>query len=276
MFLKIIACEIAFREVCHLAATSPHLIDCEFLTQGHHDRPAEGRREIQQRIDALPEGKYDAVLIGYGVCSSILPGLRAASCPLIVPRAHDCITLFLGSKERYQECFSARPGTYYFTSGWLECRQRRGSDLPPDHGAFLPAHSIGGFAQQFEEWVAKYGEEKARYLASVMGEWTRHYTHGTLIEFDFARPLRLGERVQAICRQEGWQFEELPGDLELLRRWLAGEWDPETFLRVEPGQTLVLTLDERIIGVEPAPAYPAGHSAGSPPAARPVGTVQGE
>jgi hypothetical protein len=252
MFLKVIACEIAFREICHLAAASPNLIDVEFLTQGHHDHPADGRAEIQRRIDAIPAGRYDAILIGYGVCSSIVPGLRAASTPLVIPRAHDCITLFLGSKERYQRCFAERPGTYYFTSGWLECRTRRGNNLPPGHSAFLPGHSIAGFQKEYEGWVSKFGQEKADYLAEVMGQWTRNYTHATLVDFDFTTQLQLAEQVQAICVKEGWCFERVQGDLGLLRRWLAGEWSETEFQRVAPGEQVIATLDDAIIRTEPA------------------------
>jgi hypothetical protein len=48
-FLKIIACEIAFREICHVAARSPNLLDLDFLTQGLHDTPRTGGVEIQRR-----------------------------------------------------------------------------------------------------------------------------------------------------------------------------------------------------------------------------------
>lgn len=250
MFLKVIACEIAFREICHLAAESANLIDIDFLTQGHHDEPAVGRAELQRRIDATPPGRYDAILIGYGVCSSIVPGLRATSTPLIIPRAHDCITLFLGSKERYQQCFTERPGTYYFTSGWLECRARRGRPLPPGHGAFLPAHSAAGFQQEYEDWLRRFGREKADYLAEVMGQWTRNYTHAALIDFDFAERLQLEAQVRAICVKEGWRFDRLQGDLGLLRRWLAGEWSETEFQRVAPGEQAAATFDDAILRAE--------------------------
>jgi hypothetical protein len=251
-FLKVIACEIAFREICHLAARSPHLHDLEFLTQGHHDVPNRGRVEIQKRIDDVPAGKHEAILVGYGLCSSILTGLRATHLPLIVPRAHDCITFFLGSKERYQQCFAGRPGTYYYTSGWLECARRRGLTIGQT-GGLLPAQGNNSTQTAYEQWVAKYGEEKAKYLLEVMADWTSHYSHGVLIDFDFSKPLNLRPQVEQICADRGWQFEEMTGDLGLLQRWLDGDWSEKDFLVVQPGQQIAPSYDDRIIVTEPTP-----------------------
>jgi len=249
VFVKVIACEIAFREICYAAARTPNLVDLEFLTQGYHDTPAVGCAEIQKRINAAPPAKYDAILIGYGLCSNILIGLSSAHTRLVIPRAHDCITFFLGSRERYQQHFTARPGTYYYTSGWLECRQRRGGDLPQGRGAFLPAHSTAAMQATYDQWVKKYGEDQARYLLDVMKQWSNHYTHGTLIDFDFTKPLGLPEQVRRICAERGWQYEELAGNLGLLQRWLDGPWESDDFLVVPPGQKVAATFDERIIGL---------------------------
>jgi hypothetical protein len=253
--LKVIACEIAFREICHLAARSPNLHDLEFLTQGHHDVPSCGREEVQKRIDAVPAGKYEGILIGYGLCSSILTGLRATHLPLVVPRAHDCITFFLGSKERYQQCFADRPGTYYYTSGWLECARRRGLTAGQT-GGLLPLQGVNTTQAAYAQWVAKYGEEKAKYLLEAMGEWTANYTHGVLIGFDFSKPLNLRPQVEAICADRGWQFEGIPGDLGLLQRWLDGDWNDKDFLVVQPGQQIAPSYDDRIIAAEPATPGP--------------------
>lgn len=253
--LKVIACEIAFREICHLAARSPNLHDLEFLTQGHHDVPNRGREEVQKRIDAVPNGKYEGILVGYGLCSSILTGLRATHLPLVVPRAHDCITFFLGSKERYQRCFTDRPGTYYYTSGWLECARRRGLTAGQT-GGLLPLQAVNTTQAAYAQWVAKYGEEKAKYLLEAMGEWTANYTHGVLIDFDFTQPLNLRPQVEQICADRGWQFEEIAGDLGLLRRWLDGDWNERDFLIVRPGQKIAPSYDDRIIVAEPEAPCP--------------------
>jgi hypothetical protein len=244
-YFKVIACEIALRELCHTAATARNIIDFDFLTQGHHDTPALGRVDIQSRIDAVPESKYDAIILGYGLCSNILSGLKTAHTPLVVPRAHDCITLFLGSKERYQQFFETNPGTYYYTAGWLECARRRNLSNP-----FLPASSQTGSSSIFQQWISKYGEEKAKYLMDVMGEWAANYNRGTLIDYSFTNNLHLDQQVKEICGERGWEYTETKGDLALFERLLDGNWSRDEVLIVEPGYRIVPVHDARIIGVE--------------------------
>jgi hypothetical protein len=248
MFLKVIACEIAVRELYWAAARSRNMVDLEFLTQGHHDTPCTGKVEIQKRIDAVPAGKYDAIVLGYGLCSNILTGLTTAHTRLVIPRAHDCITFFLGSKERYQDVFSQRPGTYYYTSGWLECAKRRGEQGSVWGGAGLPADANTNLKATFEQWVQKYGEDQAKYLLEEMSRWTDAYSHGTLINFDFTKHLNLREQAEKICAERGWQYDEIEGDPSLFQRLLDGEWADSDFLMVRPGQKVVPAFDERVIG----------------------------
>ena len=247
MFLKVIACEIAARELYYTAARSPNVIDLELLTQGHHDTPASGRDEIQKRIHEVPPGKYDAILLGYGLCSNILIGLTSGDTKLVIPRAHDCITFFLGSRERYQHCFTERPGTYYYTSGWLECLKRRSNQGSVWGGASLPAASALDLRATYEHWVKKYGEDQAKYLMKEMGRWTEAYSHGTLIDFDFLKELNLGPAVQQICAEKGWDYSETRGDLALFHKLLDGPWDENTFLVVHPGQKVIATYDDKVI-----------------------------
>ena len=132
MFLKVISCEVAFREVCACAARSVNQLDLEFLTQGYHDNPTIGVQRLQERIDAVPEGGFDEILLGYGLCNHMLTGLRAPShTGLIVARAHDCITFFLGSKECYQDFFIEHDDDTYWCHG-QGCRCARwGPGAPP-------------------------------------------------------------------------------------------------------------------------------------------------
>jgi hypothetical protein len=249
MFFKVIACEIALREISFLASQSQHMVDLEFLTQGLHDTPSRGQTEVQARIDAVPPGKYDAILVGYALCGNIIAGLTAKHTPLVIPRAHDCITFFLGSRERYQRLAETRPGSYYYTSGWLECLRRRGGRASLMDMHFLPTRAglNTGTESVYAEWVKKYGEEQAQYLMEVMGQWTESYTHGVLIDFDFTKPLQLHKQVEAICERRGWRFEQIQGDLHLLKCWLDGAWDPQTFLVVQPGQKVSPSYDDTVV-----------------------------
>lgn len=244
MFLKVIACEVAFREICYVAARSKNVLSLEFLTQGYHDNPERGLQELQSRVDKA--SSCEAVLLGYALCNNMLVGLTAREVPVVIPRAHDCITFFLGSKERYQEVFNACPGTYYYTSGWLEYRDRGGERIERPQSSSL-GQGVSGLST-YEDWVARYGEENARYLMEVLGQWTRHYSRGLLIDFDFTPPeLNLRERVQEICRGHGWSYDETTGDIGLLQRWVDGEWNEEEFLVLQPGQAVRATYDERVI-----------------------------
>ena len=97
----------------------------------------------------------------------------------------------------------------------------------------------------------KYGEDQAKYLMEEMNRWTDSYSHGTLISFDFVEHLKLREQVRQICAERGWQYDEIPGDMRLLQKLLDGEWPEADFLVVRPGQRVVATNDDRVIGVEP-------------------------
>jgi hypothetical protein len=258
MYLKIIACEIALREICQVVAHSTHVVDVEFLTQGLHDLAAKGRGEIQARINAVPAEKYDAILVGYGLCGNLIRELKATHTRLVIPRAHDCITFFLGSTERYQRLMEMHPGAYYYTSGWIECLKRRGNQASPSAMQFLPTRAglSMGTESAYSQWVEQYGEERARYLLEVMGRWTESYTHGILIDFDFCRRLYLHEQVESICERRGWIFEQIEGDLHLLQRWVDGEWDEESFLIVHPGEEVAPSYNERIVLAQPARKEP--------------------
>jgi hypothetical protein len=85
-----------------------------------------------------------------------------------------------------------------------------------------------------------------------MSRWTDSYTNGTLITLDFVKHLKLQEEVRQICTERGWQYDEIQGDPGLFHKLLDGEWPERDFLVVRPGQKVVATNDEQVIGVQPA------------------------
>ncbi|TAN37311.1 MAG: DUF1638 domain-containing protein [Verrucomicrobia bacterium] len=245
MKLKLISCEIFFREVCTLAARSPHRMDVMFLPKGLHDIGAQPMLErVQAAVDACGGETYDAILLGYGLCNNGLVGLTARAMPLIVPRAHDCMALFFGSRRRYQEYFDQHPGTYFFTTGWLE----RGEDA-----GGLRQLSIGhqmGMDKTLGQLVAEYGEDNAKFLYETLCAPPQNYRQCTFIEMGVEPDGRTEQAARARAVERGWNFEKIPGDLRLLDRLLNGPWNDADFLTVSPGRRIVARYDDGVIALE--------------------------
>jgi hypothetical protein len=247
MRLKLLSCEIFYREFCAAIAHSPHTVDVEFLPKGLHDMGGESMLErLQAAVDHVDGSKYDAVLLGYGLCNNGVVGLTARLTPLVLPRAHDCITLFLGSAERYLEYFHTHPAVFFKTTGWME----RGEDA----GEFTQL-AIGkklGWQRSFEELVARYGEDNARYLWSELGNLTKYYGQLTFIEMGVEPDASFERRAREEAAGRGWKFEKLAGDLSLIQRLVDGIWDDREFLVVRPGWRVSAQYDSGIITAEKA------------------------
>ncbi len=243
--LKLLACEIFFRELCAASARSLNRIDLEFLPKGLHDLGQQLMRErLEEVLGRVDSSSYDAVALGYGLCSNGVVGLVAGRIPLVVPRAHDCITLFLGSKERYLEYFYAHPGVYFKTSGWVE----RGENLA-QHGPESIQHR-SGLVQSYEELVAKYGEDNARFLQEQLG-LTRNYVQLTYIKMGVEPDDRFERHSKELADERGWRYEQLQGDMRLIQALVDGEWDEEDFLVVPPGHRIEASFDEKVVKAVP-------------------------
>ncbi len=242
MRLKLIACEILYREFCAAVARSTNRVDVEFLPKGLHDVGRDGMfARIKEALENVDESQYDAVLLGYALCSNGIVGLAARSIPLVVARAHDCISLLLGSKERYLEYFHGHPGVYYKSSGWIE----RGDEL--EQLAHDSIQQTAGMNQAYEDLVKKYGEENARFLNEKLCDMTRNYTGLTYIEMGIEPDDRFERQSRKEAAQRGWKYEKLLGDMSLIQALINGPWDDERFLVVRPGQQVAAGFDDRII-----------------------------
>jgi hypothetical protein len=242
--LKLIACEIMYRELCAAIARSTNQIDVEFLTKGLHDMGQVGMSSrLKEALAGVNQSKYDAVLFGYALCSNGIVGLEAHSIPLIIPRAHDCITLFLGNKERYLDYFRKNPGVYFKTSGWIE----RGDGLvqADESIQYRP-----GSAETLEALLSKYGEDNGRFLFEQLNAMKHNYSRVTFIEMGIEPDDRFERQTQEDAARQGWKFEKLRGDMSLIQSLVDGPWDNERFLVLPPGCRVASSFDEQIIKAE--------------------------
>lgn len=243
MHLKLIACEVLAREAYICAAGSRHVIDIDLLEKGLHDKPDRLRMELQKQIDETKDGVYDAILLGYGLCSNAVADLRARQIPLVIPRAHDCITLYLGSRARYNTEFSAQPGTFYYTVDYIE-RNSRTSDW-----MVLGSAVDTNIDAVYQEYVERYGQDNADYLMEVMGAWSENYSRAAFIDMKVGSFPEYECQTQEQAARRGLNYEKLDGSIALMQAMIEGEWPEKDFLVIEPGQSVVVTYDERIIGV---------------------------
>jgi hypothetical protein len=243
MRIRAVTCEVMARSVYLKAALAPHVVDVELLEQAlHDDPPARRLQRLQSQIDATAEDKYQAVVLVYGLCNLALPGLQARGIPVVVPRAHDCITLYLGSRRRYDREFAETPGTFYYSDDYMERQQTVGSN-----GRRLTMGVVTAPEEDYEYLLQKFGEDNAQYLMEVFGQWHSHYQRAAYIETDLGKSGSFRQDAVRDAEAYKWRFEQLKGDSTLIRKLLAAEWDDD-FLVVPPGGTIVATHDERIIG----------------------------
>lgn len=248
MILKVIACKVLSREISLLSPQNPHFLDVTYLRQGLHDRPDELRRVLQSEIDAIDndtdmhsvacelEGKtIDAIVLAYGLCSNGIQGLTSKKHTLVIPRAHDCITLLLGSKERYTQHFNEMNGkTFWYSPGWIE-------------NTSMPSKERYEFLK--EKYTREYGEENAQYLLDMELGWQEAYDYGAYVKWDGITHDEFLPYSQACADYFGWNFRVFDGDSTLMRDMLTGSWDDERFLVIKPGEVIEPSFGKDIITV---------------------------
>lgn len=215
----------------------PRLARLEYLEMALHKAPARLLRELQHRVDQVAEEPHvERVLLVFGLCGMGLHGLRSGRLKLVIPRVHDCISLFLGDRCRHAQLMSENPGRYFYTPGWNRNR------LVPGREHFEQLH---------REYAEKYDEEDADYLVEEELKSLKHVNTATYI--DLGCPERAAQLAfsEECARYMGWKLEVLEGDPSYLDRLLVGPWDPEEFLILEPGQRIAASYDDRVMRADP-------------------------
>jgi len=250
--VRIIGCGVLAADLKHAALQLGMDARLRFLPGGLHSEPNRLREALQAAIDAVSdEGDADVIMLGYGLCGRGTVDLRARDIPLVIPRVHDCIALFLGSDARYREQFARAPGSYYLSAGWVEEQGdggpaiRMGSDGPSD-----PEHDA------YARLLRQYGEENADYVTAFMGSWKRNYTRSVFIDTGVgtgkARYEAAARRLAETC---GWRYERLEGTHDLIVKLLTAEATTDEVLVVPPGQSTVYDAVRRRLDAA-APAGP--------------------
>ncbi|AUS97483.1 hypothetical protein CDQ84_17545 [Clostridium thermosuccinogenes] len=237
MKYKLICCEVFLREACLAIAATSNTVDPEFTPKNAHENSNELRKIIQEKIDSVEKtGGYDAILLGYGLCGNGTAGIAARSIPLVIPRAHDCCTIFLGSKSKFIEYFKDNLSAEWSSTGYME---RGGKD---SYLRESDTSKLLGLDKAYEEYVEQYGEENAKYLWEMLHPKNES---DELIYIKVPETEHLGylKKLESYAEEIGKRVRVLDGDMRLIRGLVNGDWNEDEYLVVPPGETIKPVYD---------------------------------
>ncbi len=241
--LALLACRVFEQEIALHSAGAAHIVETRFYEVGLHDRPDQLRSTLQAELLAMETREdIEAVVLAYGLCGRGTVGLKPLRHKLVIPRAHDCITVFMGSQEAYAEHQRRCPTCYYYTPGWNRDRRVPG----PERLETLKS-----------ELEKKFDPDDVEFLMQTEREqWAQHDT-ATYIDLGTANADAEADYARRCALWLGWKFEHLRGNPALLRDLLWANWDNERFQIIEPGMQLAHAPDETIMRAEPVPSAPS-------------------
>lgn len=229
MKIFILGCRVLTRELSALIAQSQNQVDVTWIPQGLHDTPSllhdslnEQLNMLYRQIDRKMQKRVpDYIVLGYGLCSKAVVGLKAGNIPLVVPKVEDCIGLFLGSQKRYLDYFSEYKGTFWLNSRWIEdC-----PDLDEDYDDRLR-----------EAYMAQYDDEDTvDYLMEMHRDGLKNYRNVGYISTNTFDDRSAREQAARFAADHHLKYLEFEGNNSLLKKIVDGDFDNDSFLIVPPG-----------------------------------------
>jgi hypothetical protein len=230
--IHVIACAVLARDIKEVARDLGLTLEHTFLEAGLHENPHKLNQQVQQAIDHIfDQGDADRIIIGYGVCGKGTVGLVSRDVPLVIPKVHDCIALFLGGDAAYQAQFKTYPGTYYLSAGWCEEKavpmsQRR------DRAWF------GNRQLVYEDVKNTHGQTAADHTFAFLNSWQKNYQRAAFIETRSGQAARYERMAKEMADEYGWRFERIKGDQSMIRQMLTITESTPGILVVPPGHTI--------------------------------------
>jgi hypothetical protein len=210
--LKLIACPAVLGELADGATDG---VDVHKLEAQLHLRPERLKAALQAAVDQA-DTPGATIVLGYGLCSNSVLGLKTEHATLVVPRVDDCIAMMLGSNEAFAAENAKECGSYYVAKAYLE-----------ECDTIFSEHS---------SLIEKRGLERAEKMMRLL---LKHYTRVVLIDtgrYDLA-PYRA--QVAEFAERFDLAVEDVPGTTRILDALVDGGWS-EDFVVAPPGHELTL------------------------------------
>lgn len=187
----------------------------QYLDTDLHRTPSRISGVLQAAIDRL-DNACDTIIIGYGLCSNGVVGIRTHHARLILPKVHDCLDLFLGFAGSGNDRGALGTTRYYLTPGTL-------------------LNQKDPLSMMNLEYAPKMGREKAEWGMKM--ELT-HYTHFILMSTGRDDMDRIRQKARDNAAFFNMTLEEMPADLSTLDHLVYGPHDPGRFHMMGPGRAV--------------------------------------
>jgi len=208
----VIACGSIKPELEKLAQEAEEKVQIHFLPQNLHRAPHKMPEVIQKAVDQ-ESGAGDRIILGYGLCSNGIVGVVAPDQGMYIPRVHDCIAFYLGSRERYHKIFRQHPGTYHLTKSWID------NEKDP-------------LGLMEKEYTRRVGKEMAK---EAMETEIKNYEYISFINNSLINADKYRERARKNAEIFGKKYIEYEGDDRFFKKILFGPYDKD-FIYIEPNE----------------------------------------
>lgn len=240
--LKVIACEVLRRYLYKYLHETPYPADVTFIEMRKHVEPDDLRKTIQEEIDKVDESRYDVILLAFGLCGNSTVGVHANDVPIVIPRAHDCCTFFMGSKDAYNAEFADKASAEWCADGYYEgCFSIYAGDISNSENN---SASGLGYGMTYEQYAEEYGEENAQFLFEMLGG-ANNKSDDELIYISTPETQHLSYRAEVLKKaaEDGKKVREIAGNTDVIRKFCFGEWEADEFLIVKPGEKITGVYD---------------------------------
>ncbi len=186
-----------------------------WMEAGLHDVPQKLNATLREKLrEAERTYRPDRVLLGYGFCGNALRGIEAGEYTLILPRVDDCITMFIGSREKKRE-LEGGVGTFFMTEGWLN------NDV--------------SILKQREQFIEDYGEEDGLDVFQMM---YGHYRRIGLLDCHCGHIDELKRRSCALAEAIGFEHCVFDASIDYVKQLLTGPWPTDKFIVKAPHEMI--------------------------------------
>lgn len=210
MKYKVISCAIFQPYLEYLTYDKKQYV-FTFLEISQHNQPKKLAKAIQLEIDGSDENEFDKIIVLYGVCGGALTALKAHSIPLVVVKVHDCMSILLGSKEKFEQLTKKNKSI-----GWT-CYALKKANYTND---------------SLLKWQSYYDEETIAYLKEMLS-----------IDVSYYISLNIPLDIEYLDSEK----RVIIGDLKFLEEII--NLKSKEIVTVHPKQRIVLSIDDDVIKV---------------------------